>query len=618
MIKLADYVINFFGDRGIDKAFIVYGAANGDLIDAFTRTREKIQYVSCMHEQGAGFALEGFAKVRDLPGLAIATSGPGGQNFVTSIANCFYDSVPGIFITGQVKQAFQRPDERVRQIGFQETDIVSITKPITKYSKMITDPNTIRYELEYAYYLATSGRPGPVLIDMPIDIQQKMIDPENQVSFIPSDDLTDVSIECKKQVKTFLEDFSNSKRPVILVGGGVRNARAINDLKELGLALNVPVFPTWNALDIVSSDYENYCGRIGTYGGAGRNFGIQNSDLLLSIGSRISGRITGGNVSSFAREAKKYMVDIDKATLKTEWQQVPFDENIYCDAKIFINYLKKQLNEKKNINKSNQIEQNEWLEKCKAWRREYDPVKPEFFKNTSPVHPYAFVRLLSEKMKENDVLVGDCGGNIVITNHAFETKKGQRYFTNNGNSPMGFSFAAAMGAFYGDQSRNVVCIIGDGGMNMNIQELQTIKEYNIKTKTIILNNHIYGITKAYQKTNFEGRMEACGPVGYNPPDFIEITKAYKIKTFSISEHSQISSILDEFLNFDGPCVLDVDCHEHHTYEPRIFGWKTPIEDMYPYLPREEFIKNMFIKPQDDWENPPLPDSDKNNKIETAE
>ena len=257
MIKLADYVINFFGDRGIDKAFIVYGAANGDLIDAFTRTREKIQYVSCMHEQGAGFALEGFAKVRDLPGLAIATSGPGGQNFVTSIANCFYDSVPGIFITGQVKQAFQRPDERVRQIGFQETDIVSITKPITKYSKMITDPNTIRYELEYAYYLATSGRPGPVLIDMPIDIQQKMIDPENQVSFIPSDDLTDVSIECKKQVKTFLEDFSNSKRPVILVGGGVRNARAINDLKELGLALNVPVFPTWNALDIVSSDYEN-------------------------------------------------------------------------------------------------------------------------------------------------------------------------------------------------------------------------------------------------------------------------------------------------------------------------------------------------------------------------
>ena len=221
-------------------------------------------------------------------------------------------------------------------------------------------------------------------------------------------------------------------------------------------------------------------------------------------------------------------------------------------------------------------------------------------------------------MKENDVLVGDCGGNIVIANHAFETKKGQRFFTNNGNSPMGFSFAAAMGAFYGDQSRNVVCIIGDGGMNMNIQELQTIKEYNIKTKTIILNNHIYGITKAYQKTNFQGRMEACGPVGYNPPDFIEITKAYKIKTFVINEHSQISSTLNEFLNFDGPCVLDVDCHEHHTYEPRIFGWRTPIEDMYPYLPREEFIKNMYINPQEDWENPPLPDGDKNKKVETAE
>ncbi len=602
-IKLADYVIDFYSSLGVDKMFVVYGAANGDLIDAFTRNK-KTEYVAVMHEQAGGFAVEGYSKVKGngIPGVAIATSGPGGMNFVTSIGNCYYDSVPAIFITGQIKTQFLRPDPSIRQVGFQETDICGIVKPITKYAKMISDPQSIKYELEKSLYLATTGRQGPVLLDIPIDVQQAIIDPSKLTGFEKRKSNKVISSDAKKQIEMLYEDIKKAKRPVFLIGGGVRSSEAIDELHDLGKILKIPMYPTWNALDIVTSDYEYYGGRVGTYGGAGRNFGIQNSDLLIAIGSRLSGRITGGNVKSFAREAKKYVVDIDKALLIKEFQQVPFDENIYCDAKEFIKNFKDFL-------KSKKFDQNEtqkkWLNQCLEWKIKYDPVKKEY-NDKNYVHPYFFIRKLSEKMSENSVFAADCGGNIVVCNHSFETKKGQRYFTNNGNSPMGFSFSGAIGAYFADPSRPVVCVIGDGGMNMNIQELQTIKNYNIKIKTIILNNHIYGITKAFQETNFQGRAEACGPKGYNPPNFIEISKAYGIDTLKVNNASDMNEKIDQILDFDGPLVVDVNCHEYHTYEPRIFGWKTPIEDMYPYLDRDEFKKNMYISPVEGWEKPISP------------
>ena len=251
------------------------------------------------------------------------------------------------------------------------------------------------------------------------------------------------------------------------------------------------------------------------------------------------------------------------------------------------------------------------------WKKKYDPVKKDFFKNNNTVQPYAFMRTLSEKMDKNDILVGDTGGNVVSIAHAFETKKGQRYFANNGNSPMGFSFCGAIGAYYANPKRRVICIIGDGGMNMNIQELQTLKNYNIKIKTIILNNHIYGITKAFQETNFGGKSEACGPRGYIPPDFIKISKAYGIKTMEIKNNSEFDHKIDELLKSDESIVVDVDCHDHHEYEPRIFGWKTPIEDMYPYIDRKEFKNNMIIDPVDGWEDPIMPKFIKSDEVGDA-
>lgn len=599
-INLSDYVINHLGDLGVSDIFVVYGAANGNLIDAFVRT-EKTKYVAVMHEQAGGFAAEGFAKTSGKLGVAIATSGPGGMNFVTAAGNCFYDSVPVLFITGQVKQAYMRPDKSIRQIGFQESDMVGVFEPLTKYAKMVETPESIKYELEKAIHIATSGRPGPVLLDLPIDVQKAMIDPDELQGYDTSLSKSYDKEAVRSAARQYLADLRSSTRPAFIVGGGVKNADADSLVREIAEKLNVPCFPTWNALDIICSDYSMYGGRIGTYGGAGRNFGIQNTDLILAVGSRISGRITGGAPSTFIRGAKKYMVDVDEAGLQKTLQQLPFDECILSDAKIFCQIMLEEIEH--DIAESGPMPDfSQWVDKVMTWKKKYDTVTEEMFNPSEFVHPYAFARILSEEMSSRDILVGDCGGNIVVLNHAFQTKIGQRYFTNNGNSPMGFSFAGAMGAcFAAEEDQNVVCVIGDGGMNMNIQELQTLVNYNVKLKTIILNNHIYGITKAYQKVNFEGRCEACGPVGYNPPDFLKIAEAYNIDTMSIDsgkDYEVVRKQIQEMLDHPGPLVVDVNCHEYHTYEPKVIGWSTPVEDMYPYLEREEFLSNMEIDPME--------------------
>jgi len=458
--------------------------------------------------------------------------------------------------------------------------------------------------MEKALFMCQHGRPGPILLDIPIDIQKIDINPEELLGFQSNAVLSNYYLDyINKQIDRYIEDLYQAERPVFMIGGGIRIADAVDEYRELAKRLKMPSFPTWNATDIVTSDFEYYGGRIGTYGGAGRNLGIQNTDLLMAIGSRIPGRVTGGNVKSFARGAKKYVVDVDEALLQKHLQQLPFEETICCDAKIFI---KRFLEKIDSLNKP-LPDYSKWTDKVMEWNIKYDPVLPEYFKEQEYVHPYVFMSILSEKMDKNGIHVGDHGGTTVVKHHAFKTKYGQLNLSSNGNAPMGFSFAAAMGAWFADPSRQLVCTIGDGGYNLNIQELQTYVNYNIKLKVFVINNHIYGITKAFQKTNYQGRAEACGPKGYNPPDFVKVAEAYGIKAIRINKNSEIPEKIEEALNFDGPVICDVNCHEHHTYQPRIFGWETPIEDMYPYLPRDEFRANMYIDPIGDWENPPMPD-----------
>lgn len=612
-MKVADFVIDFYAKKGIDTAFVVYGAANGDIIDAFTRTKG-IKYVCTFHEQAAGFAAEGYAKIKRLPGLAISTSGPGATNMITSVANCYYDSIPCIFLSGQINSNFLRPHSKIRQIGFQETDIVSVVKPISKYVVQIKDPKTVRYELEKSYHIACSGRMGPVFIDLPINVQKAEIDPNQLESFdskiwAPKFDLEDI----ENKIINFLKDLEKSERPIFLVGGGVQMTNTSREMLELAKTLQIPCFATWNGIDTITSDFDLYGGRVGTYGGPGRNFGVQNADLLFGIGTRISGRLTGGNVGSFMREAKKYVVDIDPYNLERNYQQVKIDVNILSDLNIFFKIFKKIL-KNKNLIKLKIKSRKKWINKVKFWKDKYNTFNKNFlkidsykFKNKNYTHPYAFFNILSKLAKNNDIFVGDCGGCSVLVGHALETKYGQRYHSNNGHAPMGFSFSAAIGSYIASNKKgSTICLTGDGGFNMNIQELQTLINYNLPIKTFIINNKIYGITKSFQKTNFEGREEACGPKGYIPPDFISVSNGYKIKTFKISNNSEIESIVYEVLKYDGPVVCEVDCTEFHSYEPKIIGWNTPVEDMYPYLPRKEFRKNLFIKPHESWKKPFMP------------
>lgn len=583
-MKVSDYVLKRLAAEGIDTAFEVYGGAMSELMDAFTR-QDAMRYIAAQHEQGAVFMAEGWAKAKGKPGLVIVTSGPGGGNIVTGLQNAYYDSVPLIAITGQVQSQFMRPaGSPLRQLGFQETPIVDIVKPITKYAVTVQGPMHLAYSLETAILGATKGRAGPVLIDIPSDVQKA----EMPQQFVATN-WHEASAWPAKEAGHFMGDLAEAARPGILVGGGAYGAREA--IAEFAIKHSIPVFRTWNGLDVMPDDCYAYGGTVGTYGGPGRNFGLQNCDLLLVLGCRISGRITGGRPESFARGAKKYIVDVDPGLLEPKWQQVKGDVNVLSDAGAFVRacisgrYAEWTLQFKS------------WLDMVKLWLAKYDPVRPEML--TGEFHHYGFMRKLSEMIPDNAIIVSDTGGNVIMMGHCFKTKRGQRVFTSNGNTPMGFALCGALGAWFAEPHRPVICIIGDGGMSMNIQELQTLVHYGAKVNVFIINNHILGNTKGYQRVN--GKPEiACGPDGYSCPDFCKVAEAYGVTAFRIQGWEGVD-LVKNLLAEDMAAVFDVVHHDFCTYEPRISRFDLPIEDMAPFLPREEFRSNMLIEPSEGWE-----------------
>lgn len=589
-MSVAQYIAKRLSIEGITHVFLVQGAANNDLIYAIADA-PGIEYVACASEQIAGFAAEGWAKAKNdgTPGCAIATSGPGGQNLLTAIANCYYDSVPCIFITGQVMSKFLRPSAKLRQVGFQETDIVGMATPVTKFAEQITDPMDTHQILNLAFHKIRSGRRGPVLLDIPIDIQRSEIQSDNRLTNVVtniSSYAQPLSLQEQKvhgQIQQLIEALKASKRPLVLVGGGAQGKSNTEAVNNLIATIKAPAFPTWNALDVITSDHEYYGGRVGTYGGPGRNFAIQQCDLLLSVGCRLSGRITGGNPSSFAPLAHRFTVDVDKDLCDPFLQQQPFHININADVRsfygVFTRFLPIQL-----------PDWSAWRVRVFDWRDRWDPSTGPWGEDTVPVHPYAFARALSDIAPDNAIIISDCGGNAVVMSHAFRTKRGQRFFSSHGNSPMGFALAAALGAVHACPDRPVICVIGDGGFAINAPVLATLRETGAPVKCFILNNHGYGITRAYQQTNIPGgRLEASDATcGVPKLDLISIARAYGVqteRTFELNAAS-ITTITDS-MNYQHPIVFDVDCGRHNEYEPRLVGWDTPIDDMTPKLSVEE-------------------------------
>jgi acetolactate synthase-1/2/3 large subunit len=580
-VKLSDYVIQRLAAEVIDTAFVVDGAAAADLIHSVNST-DGIDYVCMQHEQAAAFAAEAWAKVAGRPGLVIATSGPGGQNLVTGLANAFYDSTPLIALTGQVRTEHMLDDPRVRQRGFQESPIVDIVRPITKASFCLKDPAGVRYWLEYLIWKCKEGRPGPVLLDIPIDVQRADIDPDTLSPFRPMEEPWDTGLD--DVLYDLMTALAKARRPAILIGGGARSCE--KELTYVADRMGIPVFTTWNATDIITGDQPAYGGHVGTYGGPGRNFGIQNADVLVAIGTRVSGRITGGRPDTFARAARRYLVNLDP--LVARGHDVKWDRFCHRDAKTFLAAWVKLLGQSFTLPHFG-----DWLERCRQWKGTYDPVLQPPEDELTP-NPYRFIRALSDTAPSNAIVVGDCGGNLVTLMHSWKTKKGQRLFSSNGNSPMGFSLAGAIGAWFADPSRPVVCIIGDGGLQVNIQELQTVAHYKIPLKLVVLDNGCYGITKAFQETNFGGKAVACDEAtGYSRPRLANLLYTYLPGT-TVWDLRVPHGDPGIMFKTDKAFTTVVDCPGFRTYEPRIADGQTPIEDMSPKLPDAEFAANMLI------------------------
>ncbi len=581
-MNLSDYVLNFLVKKRVKKVFLITGGAISFMVDAFSRNK-KIKYISVGHEQGAAMMADAYSRIGPNFSCTMVTSGPGATNLLTGIGCSYFDSIPSLHICGQVntyeQQSSNKSTFNVRQVGFQETDIVSISKPITKFSYKLKNENDIKYILEKCYYLATSGRPGPVLLDIPMDLQRKTINSNKLKSFTPPKKKIKLS---NIELKPIINKMDRSKKPVIILGGGIKYAKAQNHLKQFLKKLKIPIVTTWSGVDLIDHSKKNYIGNIGVYGNRAANFTVQNSDFILSLGTRLDTRVTGGVPKNFARDAEKFVIDIDKNELNKK-RGLHIHHKINSDVKYFL----------KQINKINfRISKNEWTKRCIIWKRNYPIILDSYHKIKNFVNPYVFIDYLSNILKTKDIIIADDGGHLTWTLQTFRVKYGQRLFSAFGNSPMGYSLPASIGASIANNNNRVICIDGDGSIQINLQELHTIYKLKLPIKIFILNNDGYGIIKQFQELYLEKRYEASGK-GVSNPNFKKIANAFNINYTFIKNHADFKKIVKK-LNSKLPEIIEIKLKKNQKIIPKLqFG--NPLEDMSPLLPRKEFLKNMDVK-----------------------
>ena len=590
MIRLADYVVKFLERKKIDTVFTVSGGGSIFLCDALYSSK-KIKYISHHHEQAASFAAESYARAKNDVGCCFVTTGPGGTNTLTGVCSAWIDSVPVIFISGQVflNQTIQKTKKR--QTGVQEINIIDIVKPITKFSKMITDANSINFYLEKAYFIAKSGRPGPVFLDIPADIQNAMID-EKKISKnkykAPKENF---NIDTK--LNLVIKKLKNSKRPLIHLGHGVKLSAAQKLVKIFFNKFKIPFVVTWNADDIINSNHKMYCGRPGAFGERGSNFIVQNCDFYLSLGTRLPYMVTGYNAKNFAAKAKfKVMIDIDpKELIKTDLE---IDLTIKSDAKVF---LKKFFNKLKKYQSSD-----EWLSYCQNIRKKYPILLKQMIDEKKFVNSYYFVKTLSKYTKKNDSIITDMGFSFTTTHQALDVKSDQTFFTNSGHAPMGWGLPAAIGAYYAKKQKksNLICLTGDGGFQMNIQELATAMHNKIPIKIFIFNNGGYLTIKQTQILGFNGRiMGADNSSGLSFPNYDEIAKSHKMSYQKIKSHKDLGRNISKILKSKNATICELIMNPNEEQIPKAINRRnkngksipTEFEDMYPFLPRDELNGN---------------------------
>jgi len=605
-MKLSDYIVGRLADWGVRHIFLVTGGGAMHLNDSIGK-EPRIQYVCNHHEQASAMAAEAYARISGRPGIVNVTTGPGGINALNGVFGAWTDSIPMLVVSGQVKRETCMRAQGItglRQLGDQEADIVAMVEKITKYAVLIDDPLSIRHHLERAWHLAQSGRPGPCWLDIPVDVQAASIDPATLRGYDPAEDeaahdgpaqdkAARDSSRLNSDCRELLDRIRNAKRPVILAGTGIRAAHALAEFDELFHRLGVPVTTAWTH-DLIASDDPLFCGRPGTIGDRAGNFTVQNADVLLILGSRLNIRQISYNWKSFAPRAFKIQVDIDAAEFRKPTIQP--DLAIHCDLKRFLQELLRQCeagNYRPEVHAT-------WLAWCRERVQRYPVVQDRQRQPGPPLNPYFFVEQLSTKLADDDVIVCGNATSCIVPFQTMRLRKQQRLISNSGSASMGYDLPAAIGAAFARPGKRVICLAGDGSIQMNIQELQTVVHHRLPVKTFVLNNSGY-LSMRMTQSGFFGRLTGeSASSGASLPDMVKVACAYGIPSIRVDRQSQFAQI-DRALAADGPALIDVVLDPNQEFEPRSRARQLPdgrivspnLEDMYPFLDETELMDNVI-------------------------
>ena len=594
-MKLSDYVFSQLRTWGARHVFLITGGGAMHLNDSVGTSG--LRYICTHHEQAAAMAAEGYARIAGIPAILNVTTGPGGINALNGVFGAWTDSIPMIVLSGQVKRETCMSTygfTHLRQLGDQEADIVRMVGGITKYAVLVSDPESIAYHLERAWYLARNGRPGPCWLDIPVDVQSTEIDPDALRHYEPSEDelLFDPKV-VREQVSDVLARIKKAKRPVVFAGSGVRLSGALDEFERVIRKLRIPVVTAWTH-DVIASDDELFCGRPGTIGERAGNFTVQNADLILVLGSRLNIRQVSYNWTSFARHALKIQVDVDAAELRKPFVQV--DVPIHCDLKVFLSEAIRQL-ETGGCAAGHE----HWLNRAREWKTKYPVVQGKQRVSGPPLNSYDFIDKLFGFLADDDAVVLGNATACIVPYQVGKLKKGQRLISNSGSASMGYDLPAAIGVAVARNARTI-CIAGDGSLQMNIQELQTVIGYNLPVKIFVLNNGGYLSIRQTQTGFFKGRkIGESSESGVTFPVMNKIAAAYGIPSFTIEKAADLAIVQRE-LDSPGPTLFDVHLDPTQEFEPRLRSRILPdgkivtpnLEDMYPFLSEEELAENMTM------------------------
>jgi acetolactate synthase-1/2/3 large subunit len=598
-IKLSDWVFQFLAGQGVKHVFQVTGGGAMHLNDSLGQCKE-IEYICTLHEQAAAMAAESYAKVANALGVCVVTTGPGGTNALTGVAGAWLDSTPMLVISGQVKRADLKGATGVRQMGVQEVDVVAMATPVTKYAVTVTDPADIRYHMERAVHLARTGRPGPVWIDIPLDVQGAMIDQSSLRAFTPpAAEIAGLATapQLAEAVRKSIELLNAAERPVMLIGNGVRLGHARAEMRALIERLGLPVLTTWPAQDLVPDDHPLMIGRPGPVAPRGANFALQNSDWMLALGARLDLVVTGYAPQNFARGAKKIQVDIDASELRKMGKTI--DVPVCADVRAFIAEMTRQLGAVKPRDRI------AWNTRCSEWTAKYPVILPEYRSLSTGVSTYVLAEAISAASAPDDVIVsGSSGAGIEIFCLAVKLREGQRIFLTTALGAMGNGLPGVIGACIAHGKRRTIAVDGDGGLQLNIQELETIRRLNLPVKVFVLNNDGYASIRTSQSRYFGRLAGADSTSGVTLPPLQGVVEAYGLPYARIDHDRDLAGQVSELLEAPGPLVVEVMTPREEPRAPSLSSIRRPdgtmvskpLEDLWPFLPRDEFNANMIIPP----------------------